>query len=248
MTLPIIIALVDDTNNISDGEMSKVAGALQEQIMADFRETWRSTPRASVVVTDTPGAAQWAVHIQNQLDDPGALGYHSNTDTNQPVAFVEYDRDWPVTVSHEVLEMIADPFGNRLHSARLPYGLESLYNEFGLPTDKHHVHYLLEVCDPCERTTYNVGGVDLSDFLTPNWYRTFAPANGAASSHAGGCVSEREVAEGGYVSFCSDNGCWFQTFNSQGKLEVRNLGKFNRSSWGSLREFTDAYARSHRSS
>lgn len=245
MNLPPVIALVDHTAHIGFKKLSSVAGALSEQIMADFGPTWRV--RASVVpMTTIPlHSAQWAVHVQSHLDEPGALGYHTNGEFNQPVSYVKYDADWTVTVSHEILEMLADPYGNRLHQARLPYRMdnEATYRQFGIKHPTSYVHYLLEVCDPCEATEYIVGGERLSDFLTPTWYRTNGPASGAASSHAGGCAFEREVAEGGYVSFCNNDGYWFQVFCRNGSLSVSELGKFDRSKFATLREFADVSAR-----
>jgi hypothetical protein len=245
MSLPVVIALVDDTHSIAPARLASVAGAMQEQVNRDFRPRWRFVPSTGVVATPSPSPAQWAVHIQQHLDQPGALGYHSNDSHNQPVAFVAKTVDWPQTFSHEVLEMLADPYGNRLHGARLPDAVALDYKKFGLPTRKHHVHYLLEACDPCERTSYNVGGEDLSDFLMPEWYVT-TPPMGSVFSYAGGCNGARQVADGGYVSFSNDDGEWYQIFNEGGQLQIQDIGKFDKSRFGSLREFTDHHARERR--
>jgi hypothetical protein len=198
--------------------------------------------RATVGAYPVKPPMTWGVHILDKLDDPGALGYH--TDANrQPVAFVERTDDWPSVVCHEVLEMLADPWGNRMHGARLPAGLEDRFTDFGLAHRSTHVHYLLEVCDPCEATSYEVGGQLLSDFLLPAWYRT-NPTPRPAYSHAGGCYQPRQVAPGGYVSFIANNE-WFQVFNEGGKLEVQALGRVD-ADLHSLREFTDLAARDHR--
>jgi hypothetical protein len=67
-------------------------------------------------------------------------------------------------------------------------------------------------------------------------------------SHAGGVTQPRQVAEGGYVSFARHDGEWFQVFNSHGRLVLRDIGRFDRQKFGSIREFTDHHARQARSS
>jgi hypothetical protein len=242
--IPVQVALVDMTGKIDRATLNEVAGALNEQIQADFAPVWHV--RATVGVFDKVAAGTWQVQIKTKLDEPGALGYHTDDVHNQPISYIDDTDDWPTTASHEVLEMLADPFGNRMHAARLPQGADSYYEKFGLTSKTSRVHYLLEVCDPCEATSYEVGGVPLSDFLLPYWYRSTTLAGGHYS-RAAGCLSPREVAEGGYVSFSNAAGEWYQIFVENGKLEVQDLGKFDRMAFGTLREFSDHRAREHRS-
>lgn len=240
--IPVHVALVDDTGEISSSDLTTMAGAMSEQIQHDFAPVWHVA--ASVGAYPSAPAGTWAVHIQKQLDQPGALGYHTDSQ-HQPVAFVEFTPDWTITVSHEVLEMLADPWGSRVHKAELPSGVENDYQQFGLSSAQDRVSYLLEVCDPCEGTSYSVGGQRLSDFLLPAWYRT-APRPALAYSQAGGCTKPREVANDGYVSFSVSSGEWFQVFNQGGQLKISDLGKFNKADYGSLREWTDERARDYR--
>jgi hypothetical protein len=243
--IPVHVALVDDTGKISSADLQTCAGALNEQVQADFAPIWKVA--ATVGAYDSAPPATWAVHIQKQLDEPGALGFHTD-DQNQPISYVMYTDTWTITVSHETLEMLADPYGSRPHTARLPEGLENQYAKFGLSSASSRVSYLLEVCDPCEETSYEVGGVQLSDFLLPGWYRT-SPAQHPAYSHAGGCTDPRQVADGGYVSFSnSETKEWYQVFNQNGQLEIKQLGKFDKAKYGSLREWTDYNSRVNRAS
>lgn len=240
--IPVHVALVDDTGTIGATDLGAAAGALNEQVQADFAPVWHV--RATVGVYDRAPDNTWAIHIQEKLDEPGALGYH--TDRNHvPVSYVERTAEWQATASHELLEMLADPWGSRMHRARLPQGLEDSWRDLGLPHERSYVHYLLEVCDPPEATSYEVGGVKLSDFLLPGWYRS-NPTLAPTYSHAAGCTLPREVATGGYVSFCVGNH-WFQAFNwDGGKPELQDLGTFDRSA-PTLREWTDLKAREARS-
>src|SRR5947209_8125733 len=114
--IPVHVALVDDTGKIKQSELATMAAAMSEQIQHDFAPVWHV--RASVGAHTSPPPGTWAVHIKEKLGQRGALGYHTDNH-HQPVSFVELTPDWTVTVSHEVLEMLADPWGSRLHSAEL---------------------------------------------------------------------------------------------------------------------------------
>jgi hypothetical protein len=241
--IPVHVALVDDTHHIDPALLARVAGALNEQIQADFAPVWHVRASVGAYPADTVAPGTWAIRIVARIDEPGALGYH--TDVNgQPVSLVQTAADWPVTASHELVEMLADPFGNRMHAARLPAELEGRYKDFGLAHPASRVSYLLETGDPCEATTYPVGGIALSDFLHPAWYRT-AHQPGARYSHAGGCTEPRQVAPGGYVSFAHGPD-WFQAFNTGRALEVKALGRFADNAHTSLRVWTDEAARLER--
>lgn len=240
--IPVHVALVDESGEVDMPTLQECAGALNEQIQADFAPIWNV--KATVGAYTTAPLATWAVIIQAQLDQPGALGYHTDAN-NQPISYVEATSDWTVTASHETLEMLADPFGNRMHTAILPFGLELDFAQFGLANASSRVHYLLEVGDPCEATSYAVGGVPMSDFLLPYWYRS-STVGCEHYSHAGGCKMPREVADGGYVSFANSNGEWFQVFNEGGQLQIQDLGHFDNSAFGSIREFVDSKAREYR--
>lgn len=238
--IPVHVALVDETGSIALADLQEVAGALNEQVQADFAPVWHV--RATVGVYQTAPANTWAIRIQQSLDEPGALGYHTD-ENNQPVSYVMHTADWPQTVSHELLEMLADPWGSRIHRARVPHGLEDKWHDLGLSHEHSYVHYLLEVCDPPESVPYAVGGVDLSDFLLPAWYRS-NPLLAPAYSHLGQCQFPREVADGGYVSFAVGNH-WWQVFNERGSLSLNDLGTFDGST-ATLREWTDLKSREYR--
>jgi hypothetical protein len=250
VSLSVTVALVDETHRrIPAAELSQVAAALNAQWHNDFLPLYPQV-RGSVVVYPLGAVPPrtWQLRLLDDLDDPGALGYHTD-DGNQPFAVIDATDagDWHVTASHELLEMLADPWGNSMHGARLPLGTEAAYKRFGLPHASSHVHYLLEVCDPCEAFTYEQAGVQLSDFLLLPWYRT-NPGAAHAYSFTGALMDQREVADGGYVSFeVPQTGHWWQLFNRSGRLSVQDLGRFDKARSGGLREFTDHHARVARS-
>jgi hypothetical protein len=50
-------------------------------------------------------------------DVRGAAGYHQDS-YGQPYALVEYSASWSLTASHEVVEMLVDPWGRRVVAGR----------------------------------------------------------------------------------------------------------------------------------
>lgn len=239
--IPVHVALVDQTGKIDPHELATVAGALNSQVQNDFVPIW--SVAATVGAYPTAPANTWAIIVQTKLDQPGALGYHTDNN-NQPISYVEYTPDYSVTVSHELLEMLADPYGSRVTSALCPQ--DTNYSDFGLQSAQDPVSYLVEVSDPCESKSYLIGGVDVSDFLLPGWYRS-APGPGVSYSHTGFLTSPREVADGGYASFSNHNNEWWQVFNTNGQLAVSDLGSYDKASYGALREWIDEKAQEYRS-
>src|SRR5438309_7522307 len=111
--LPRHIALVSDTSAVSFSDRTAVAAALQKQATRDFGPTWDI--QGTVNGFDTLEAVPvdyWPVIIMDNINEPGAAGYHTD-DNGQPFSLVQADDTWPLTASHETLEMLADPFGSR---------------------------------------------------------------------------------------------------------------------------------------
>jgi hypothetical protein len=102
----------------------------------------------------------WPIIIADTIDEPGALGYHADQH-HQPYALVKAGAGWSVTASHELLEMLADPWGRRLWAAQEP-----------VAAGIGRVRFLVEVCDPVERGSYPIMGIGVSDFVLPAWYHT----------------------------------------------------------------------------
>ena len=239
---PAHVALIDDTGQISPGALHQAANDLTTQVARDFGPVWNARAVVTAMTETRRPAHHWPIRIRTRLNPPGALGFHTDQN-NQPVAYVELTPDWSVTVSHELVEMLADPSGNRMHPpALLPQGLDS--SRVGLGQGAL-VRYLVETADPSEAGFYIVGQTKASDFIDDNWYQATLPAP-AVTSHTGLLTLPREVGDGGYCSFARDDDEWFQVFNQGGQLQVNALGKFNASEARTLREWADMKAREFR--
>src|SRR5262249_29844803 len=99
--------------------------------------------------------------------------------------------------SHETVEMLVDPNGNRLQTAA---AIEIVGGT--IQDGEGEFAYLVEACDPCEADTYAyaIQGIAVSDFLTPHFYDPVAAA-GARLSLPGALTGPRQILPGGYISW-----------------------------------------------
>lgn len=148
----VVIALVNDSRRPLRG-MQRLADALQKQVHRDVAPAWDL--HAKVVVGQAPRA--WVIHFVDALEYPDNAGYHVE-ENGLPAAYVgvrsadgtKVPREvWCYVASHEMLEMLANPF---------PGSASSTLNDFPL-----------EIADPAPYA-YWVDGVCLSDFALPSWF------------------------------------------------------------------------------
>src|SRR4051794_38962100 len=147
------VALVVEGKEPSFSELGRAGAALQKQVVHDFGPIWNvdATVDAFARLEDVP-LGYWPVIIKADINNDSALGYHLDKG-GQPFALVKYTTGWETTASHEVLEMLADPFGKTLIAAP------------SIVDGQDRVQYLVEVCDPSEAPEfgYSVNGVLVSD-------------------------------------------------------------------------------------
>jgi hypothetical protein len=209
------IALVSemDAGHLAFDELATVSAALSKQVSQDFAPLWgvNATVDPFTSLEKVP-PGYWPVIIKDDINDDDA-GYHTDKNGN-PLALVQYAPNWSLVASHEVLEMLADPFGNRVISAVSPVD------------DQSRVEILVEVCDPCERAKfgYQVNGVLVSDFYTPRYFDPVTTP-GTRYGFTDNIKKAREVLDGGYLSFhdlTTDH--WMRLENHDSQLNVVDLG------------------------
>jgi hypothetical protein len=153
------VALVDQsTDGVPAAELQQIATALQQQVDNDFAPAWGVRADISVLPahSDAP-AGTWPIKIIDALE--GAGGVHLDNDS-VPYAEAVIGPQLSIAASHELLEMLADPWGNRFTpGADIEPG-----------SDGRQVFYLVEVGDPCEVFSYETDGVAVSDFILPSFY------------------------------------------------------------------------------
>src|ERR1041384_4625958 len=155
------VALVSESDQVPIGDVMKVAAALQKQATRDLAPIWEisATVDSFATLEDVP-MGYWPMVVKDNIGY-NAAGIHLDKD-NQPFALIssgDFDT-WALTASHELCEMLVDPFGNRVIAGDSP------------KPGQGRVNFLVEVCDPSEASQfgYSVNGVLVSDFYTPHFF------------------------------------------------------------------------------
>src|SRR5215813_6086866 len=168
------VAVLSETDNVSLQDLTLVSAAIQKQVTRDLGPIWNIEASVDAFETlDNVPLGYWQVIIRDDIPYR-AGGIHLNNENGQPFALVKYSEDWAVTTSHEVLEMLVDPSGNRTVATNSP------------KEDQGRVLILVEVCDPSEAAQfgYTVNGILVSDFYTPQFFDPVS-AEGVRYSYTG---------------------------------------------------------------
>ena len=219
------VALVSESKSVKTAAVRKVAAALQKQASRDLAPVWDVDALVGgfAKLEDVP-LGHWPIIVMDDVEN--AAGYHQD-ENGQPFAVVEAGASWALTASHECLEMLVDPFGRRLVAGPSP------------KAGQGRVQFLVEVCDPCEdeRLAYEIDGVAVSDFYTPNFFDAKRIA-GARYSFTGAVTKPREVLRGGYLSWqVPKTKHWWQQSWFGARSSFTDLGVFDDRK--SLREQVD---------
>jgi hypothetical protein len=200
-----LIAITNQSSMVSDAEVATMCQAIQVQLNLHFLPAWHLTavdlkfyPKGTAI----PGYA-WVLNmIDSDTSVPGALGYHTEQAdkvdgyimaqpvlTNGGVPLV-FDPKNPgrytvsATLSHEVLETVADRFVN-------------------LYADNGNTSWAVEVADPVESASYGieVNGVlvAVSDFVFPAFFNQQANPSNAPFSYLKSVSGPFALASGGYA-------------------------------------------------
>jgi hypothetical protein len=157
---------------------------------------------------------------------------------NQPYAEIigsASSAEWTIDASHEILEMLVDPYGNRLQNST---SIEIVKGKIQDGTGEFA--YLVEACDPCEADgfAYAIQGIAVSDFLTPHFYDPVVTP-GTRYSFTGAIKAPRQILKGGYISWVNQETDEMQQllWVDPGPPTIHNLGRVPKGM--SLRNFVD---------
>jgi hypothetical protein len=188
----IIISVINKSTVLKDADVQAYVVDQQTQIDRDFVPIWGCAATLVFVPKgQTPAKGTWQLVMLDTADQAGALGYHDLTPDNLPLAKVfakddlKYGYKWTVTASHEVFEMLVDPWINLT------------------AFDNVSRFYAYEVCDAVEDDSfgYVVGKTLLSDFVTPAWFEPTSTQPGTLYSFRNHVSGPFKLAKGGYISF-----------------------------------------------
>lgn len=206
------VALVNAVGAQDPADFAFAVEAIRIQVERDFMPVWReylSVRRAVSVVgySDTKDLAPGSfapILVVPSLGGDRWLGDHGGLE----LADLAWGRSQPISTveSHEVLELIGNPYGNRW--VRLPSGMV----------------VAAEYCDPTENDHYTitatVGGqsrdVEVSNFAYPAW---FGQGDGPFD-HMGLCARAEDYSRG-YVIAENDDGTTTNVFGALATAEYR---------------------------
>jgi hypothetical protein len=221
------LALVSEVEGHDQSDVSRVAAALQRQATRDFEPIWkeRATIDAFPTLEDVP-VGYWPLIVETDIH-ADAAGFHEDQD-GQPFSLIAMSDSWSLTASHEMLEMLADPFGKRFVPGKSP------------KPDQGRVEFLVEVCDPSEDAQfgYTVNDILVSDFYTPHFFDP-KPGERVQYSFTDAIKEPRQVLPGGYLSWHDPvSGQWWQETFFGESPKFRPLGPFEGK--GSVRAWIDS--------
>lgn len=184
------IAVINESTVVKDADVQACVTALQVQVSRDFAPVWGIDAQINFHPSKVAPEGAWQLVILDDSDQADALGYHELTVNGQPLGKVFAASDllsgnsWTVTVSHELLEMLADADVNDAIEVDNPDGSMSLLAK--------------EPCDPVEADSlgYKIDGVLVSDFVYPQWF--MAGASGEMD-FVGHITKPLTIAPGGYI-------------------------------------------------
>jgi hypothetical protein len=218
-----LITVINHTaDKLSDEEVQVAIRAINRQIADDFEPYWslgatlrlegKSGAPKTNSIADMRGDA--IVYLWNEVDVPGALGYHDRNNRGIPYGFVftelskEIGEPWSVTLSHEALELIADPEVNLLVQGPHPADPERA------------VFHWYEMCDAVQAETYDIDGVEVSNFVLPLYFTGEAELGGRndflGRSRNGKTLQSFGINPGGYVGFFDPQTGEHTTFSRKG--------------------------------
>ncbi len=188
------IAIKNLSTVVGDTELAHALPAFQTQVSRDFASAYGIDAKLHLVNKGQALlATQWQLAVFDDADTAGALGYHDVSSRGTPLGKVfakttmAYGGLWTVTFSHELLEMLLDPWIN-----------------LTVADAATRRSYSYEACDACEADElgYKIHGVQVSDFVLPSY---FEPDVVLAKTHkrsfCGHITKPFELASGGYASF-----------------------------------------------
>jgi hypothetical protein len=206
------IAVINESRNLDTAAVARATSAIQHQVTADFGPLWGVAATISAFPTRQDMPDGFCPVVIRDVLETAVLGAHLTQAGDKPFALVVFSGSyWTVTLSHEILEMLADPLGTRWIEGPSPQDPDS------------SVQFLVEVCDPCQSNdcAYVVNGDQwVSDFVTPDYYTGSGPGRYTFQRTI---TEARSVLPGGYVSWKDPlDGTWWQLYDDGAGPGYRN--------------------------
>jgi hypothetical protein len=168
------IVNLEASNVIDSNYFIKVVSAVSRQVSEDFSPEWSvdavlRPSQLDLQKNQAPidGIGDAVIYIGASSQDPttgvgSVYGYHYTNHAELAYGFVYldvcalYSQDWATVLSHEVLELLADPTAALTVAGKSPDGASATFP--------------LEVCDATMGDTYPIDGVTVSNFVNRKYF------------------------------------------------------------------------------
>jgi hypothetical protein len=220
----VIISILNFTNGkIKDADLQSCIRAINRQIAEDFEPYWSfgaqlrlegrtGTKPSKTALPDLRGDA--VLYLWDEVDVDDALGYHDSNQRGIPFGFVftelskKLGESWTVTLSHEALELVGDAQANLLVQGPHPAHPDQT------------VFHWFEMCDAVQAETYQIDGVEVSNFVLPLYFTADEQPGGRndflSRPHDGKSLRSFGINPGGYVGFFNPKTNDHETFAHKG--------------------------------
>jgi hypothetical protein len=205
------IAVINASTVLTDAQIKPMVAAVEIQIDRDFYPMWGKPGNLKFVPKGTaPPKGYWQMAILDDADQAGALGYHDETIEGLPIGKVfakttlQYGEKVSVTLSHEILEMLADPDVNLLMQDAV----------------RARRFWAYEDCDAVEGDDYPItvlsgSVVPVSNFVLPAYFETFR-TSGPFDFLKKLTKPVPAMTPGGYMAYVDGTG-WHQVFAAKAR-------------------------------
>ena len=224
-----LISIVNHTDGkLSDEAVQEGIRAVNRQITHDFTPHWHLSAelRLEGAIGKDPDdetlpelRGDSIIYLWNEVNVVKALGYHETNASGVPFGFVFTElsktlkEPWTVTLSHEALELIADPEVNLLVSGPHP------------ADDAKEVFHWYEMCDAVQDDVYKVDGVAVSNFVLPLYFTLSAEAGGRndflGRLTKGKPLQSFGINPGGYIGFYNPETRAHENYSLKGDARAR---------------------------
>jgi hypothetical protein len=185
------VAIIDECHTVAASEIERAVASLQVQVHRDLAPAWGIDAELTLVRSgETPPEKSWWLHLQDDIEEKGVLGYHGVNAMGLPLAHIgvrsskQVNMPWTLAASHTLLQLLANPKGT----------LAVVEGDKVIPR---------EICRPChgEQYAYKISGVLLSDFVLPAWFESFHKPRGAPFDYCGHVSAPFQVLRGAYLFY-----------------------------------------------
>ncbi len=198
------ITIVNQSTVLKPADLPPVMSALQLHVDRDFTPRWGAHALLGVAPVGTDPKGVEKIYLLDNTDQANALGYH-DFQAAEPVGFVfvkttiDAGLQWSGTLCHELDEQLVDPF-------------------ICFTTIAGSRAYALETDDAVESDSYQIKGVEMSNFVLPSW---FAPGSHGPYDFLGLVKQPLQLRPGGYIGYTDDLKTWQQL--TAAKVRVHKL-------------------------